>query len=209
MRPRRRRPRGPRPEEGRAQEAVERQPQRRQQPGIPFAAVKLGLDWPRALLYGRIDARVIAMVNAGLVDEVRITRGVRPIAGVPSALFFALLTFFTSFVPAVGTMLVWLPLAALKFGTGHPGAGAFLVLMVFLLAGITPMKSLGMARYMKTSVPGMDVPDDVVKRMADAVRAWPVRGGTVHTYVVNHTMPAPFVARCVSQPPAINRSHSA
>jgi methylenetetrahydrofolate reductase (NADPH) len=35
-----------------------------------------------------------------------------------------------------------------------------------ILAGITPMKSPGMARYMKDSVPGMDVPDDLVKRMA-------------------------------------------
>ncbi len=36
---------------------------------------------------------------------------------------------------------------------------------VAILAGITPMKSVGMARYMKNKVPGMDVPDDVVKRM--------------------------------------------
>jgi methylenetetrahydrofolate reductase (NADPH) len=36
---------------------------------------------------------------------------------------------------------------------------------VYILAGITPMKSVGMARYMKNKVPGMDVPDDVVKRM--------------------------------------------
>ncbi len=35
-----------------------------------------------------------------------------------------------------------------------------------ILAGITPMKSPGMARYMKNSVPGMDVPDDLVERMA-------------------------------------------
>lgn len=36
----------------------------------------------------------------------------------------------------------------------------------YILAGITPIKSAGMARYMKNKVPGMDVPDDVVKRMA-------------------------------------------
>jgi methylenetetrahydrofolate reductase (NADPH) len=36
---------------------------------------------------------------------------------------------------------------------------------VYILAGITPMKSAGMARYMKNRVPGMDVPDEVVKRM--------------------------------------------
>ncbi len=38
---------------------------------------------------------------------------------------------------------------------------------VSILAGVTPFKSAGMARYMKNRVPGMDVPDDVVKRMAD------------------------------------------
>jgi methylenetetrahydrofolate reductase (NADPH) len=36
----------------------------------------------------------------------------------------------------------------------------------YILAGVTPMKSAGMARYMKNKVPGMDVPDDVVARMA-------------------------------------------
>ena len=34
-----------------------------------------------------------------------------------------------------------------------------------ILAGVTPMKSVGMARYMKSKVPGMDVPDDVIKRL--------------------------------------------
>lgn len=38
---------------------------------------------------------------------------------------------------------------------------------VSILAGVTPFKSVGMARYMKNRVPGMDVPDEVVKRMAD------------------------------------------
>jgi methylenetetrahydrofolate reductase (NADPH) len=36
---------------------------------------------------------------------------------------------------------------------------------VYILAGVTPMKSVGMAKYMKTKVPGMDVPDDVIKRL--------------------------------------------
>jgi len=36
---------------------------------------------------------------------------------------------------------------------------------VAILAGITPMKSVGMARYMKNKVPGMDVPEELVKRM--------------------------------------------
>jgi methylenetetrahydrofolate reductase (NADPH) len=37
---------------------------------------------------------------------------------------------------------------------------------VYILAGLTPMKSAGMARYMKNRVPGMDVPDEIVERMA-------------------------------------------
>jgi methylenetetrahydrofolate reductase (NADPH) len=41
---------------------------------------------------------------------------------------------------------------------------------VHILAGITPMKSLGMARYMKNNVPGMDVPDDVIDRLRGAGR---------------------------------------
>jgi methylenetetrahydrofolate reductase (NADPH) len=35
----------------------------------------------------------------------------------------------------------------------------------YILAGVTPMKSLGMARYMQKNVPGMDVPDWVIKRI--------------------------------------------
>jgi methylenetetrahydrofolate reductase (NADPH) len=37
---------------------------------------------------------------------------------------------------------------------------------VNIMAGITPMKTVGMAKYMKNRVPGMDVPDDLIKRMA-------------------------------------------
>jgi methylenetetrahydrofolate reductase (NADPH) len=37
----------------------------------------------------------------------------------------------------------------------------------YIMAGLTPMKSVGMARYMKNRVPGMDVPDEIVKRLGD------------------------------------------
>lgn len=37
---------------------------------------------------------------------------------------------------------------------------------VYILAGITPMRSVGMAKYLKKSVPGMDVPDELIKRMS-------------------------------------------
>lgn len=39
---------------------------------------------------------------------------------------------------------------------------------VYILAGVTPPKSLGMARYMKNNVPGLDVTDDIIKRLQGA-----------------------------------------
>ncbi len=36
---------------------------------------------------------------------------------------------------------------------------------VYILAGVTPMKSVGMAKYMKNNVPGMDVPDEIINRL--------------------------------------------
>jgi methylenetetrahydrofolate reductase (NADPH) len=38
----------------------------------------------------------------------------------------------------------------------------------YILAGVTPMKSVGMAQYMAKSVPGMDVPEDLIKRLRGA-----------------------------------------
>ncbi len=38
---------------------------------------------------------------------------------------------------------------------------------VFILGGVTPFKSFGMARYMAKNVPGMDVPDHLLQRMKD------------------------------------------
>jgi len=36
---------------------------------------------------------------------------------------------------------------------------------VYILAGVTPFKSVGMAKYMKKRVPGMDVPDEMIERL--------------------------------------------
>jgi len=41
-----------------------------------------------------------------------------------------------------------------------------LINKVYIMAGVTPFKSAGMAKYMKNRVPGMDVPDEVVKRLS-------------------------------------------
>ena len=39
---------------------------------------------------------------------------------------------------------------------------------IFILGGVTPLKSAGMARYMKNRVAGMDIPDEIIKRMESA-----------------------------------------
>ena len=39
---------------------------------------------------------------------------------------------------------------------------------VHMMAGVGPIKTLGAARYMASKVPGMDVPDEIVKRMESA-----------------------------------------
>ena len=38
----------------------------------------------------------------------------------------------------------------------------------YILAGVTPMKSVGMAKYMGKAVPGMDVPDSLIQRLQGA-----------------------------------------
>jgi methylenetetrahydrofolate reductase (NADPH) len=41
---------------------------------------------------------------------------------------------------------------------------------VHILAGVTPLKSVGMARYMKEKVAGMEIPDEIIERMKKAGR---------------------------------------
>jgi predicted PurR-regulated permease PerM len=45
------------------------------------------------------------------------------ITGVPEATFFGIATALASLVPAVGTLLVWVPAGLYLFATGHPGRG--------------------------------------------------------------------------------------
>lgn len=42
----------------------------------------------------------------------------------------------------------------------------------YILAGVGPLKSPGMAKYMKKNVPGILVPDEVIDRMMEAGKEW-------------------------------------
>ncbi len=39
---------------------------------------------------------------------------------------------------------------------------------VHIMAGIIPLKAAGMAKYMNAGVPGIDVPEEMIKRLSDA-----------------------------------------
>ncbi len=71
-----------------------------------------------ATLLGTVAAAVFQGLAAGLGYA---------IFGVPHAVFFGLLTALASFVPVVGTLMVWVPAALLLGATGHVGAAAGLV----------------------------------------------------------------------------------
>jgi predicted PurR-regulated permease PerM len=58
------------------------------------------------------------------------------IAGVPSPFFFALLTFFCAFIPAVGAAVVCLFAALLLLVTGHTYMAAFLALWGLIVVGL-------------------------------------------------------------------------
>jgi len=42
----------------------------------------------------------------------------------------------------------------------------------YILAGVGPLKSPGMARYMKNNVPGILVPDELIERMTAVGKPW-------------------------------------
>jgi len=47
----------------------------------------------------------------------------------------------------------------------------------YFMAGITPLKSLGMAKYMKNNVPGITVPDELIERMKGVAKEKQVEEG--------------------------------
>lgn len=47
----------------------------------------------------------------------------------------------------------------------------------YILGGVTPLKSAGMARYMNSKVAGMDIPDEIIKRMDGAVKEKQIEEG--------------------------------
>jgi predicted PurR-regulated permease PerM len=73
----------------------------------------------RGVVYGILGTALVQAVMAGIGFL---------IAGVPGAALLALLTFFVSVVPIVGTALTWLPAAVWLFQQGSTGWGIFMLI---------------------------------------------------------------------------------
>jgi predicted PurR-regulated permease PerM len=81
----------------------------------------------RGVVYGILGTALAQAVVAGIGYL---------IAGVPAAALLALLTFFFSVVPVVGTALVWLPAALWLFYQGQTGWGIFMLVWGAMVANI-------------------------------------------------------------------------
>jgi predicted PurR-regulated permease PerM len=77
---------------------------------------------------------VSAVITAGVQAAVALVGYM--IARVPSPVFFALVTFFVAFIPAVGAAAVCLAAAALLVVTGHPYMALFLALWGLAVVGL-------------------------------------------------------------------------
>ncbi|MGC9021687.1 MAG: acetyl-CoA decarbonylase/synthase complex subunit delta, partial [Dissulfurimicrobium sp.] len=66
---------------------------------------------------------------------------------------------------------------------------------VYILAGVTPPKSFGMAKYMKNNVPGLEVTDEVLKRLRDS-KDQREEGIDIAVDIINQVREIPGVAGC-------------
>jgi predicted PurR-regulated permease PerM len=81
----------------------------------------------RGVVYGILGTALVQAILAGIGFVV---------AGVPGAALLALLTFFSSVVPVVGTALVWLPASLWLFHQGSNGWGIFMLIWGFGVSNV-------------------------------------------------------------------------
>lgn len=86
--------------------------------------------------FKRVSIAVIfsAVVTAGVQAAAALVGYL--IAGVPNPLFFALVTFFVAFIPAIGAAVVCLVAALLLLVTGHPYMAIFLAAWGVVIVGL-------------------------------------------------------------------------
>ncbi|MBK6692260.1 MAG: AI-2E family transporter [Myxococcales bacterium] len=78
---------------------------------------------------------LLGTVLTGIIQGMFAAVGYR-IVGVPEPGFWGVVTALASLVPAVGTLLVWVPIGIFKIATGHPVLGATLLIYSALTVGL-------------------------------------------------------------------------
>lgn len=89
------------------------------------SVVPLRPDYTRSLLdeFRRIGrATLLGTIVTGVAQGILATIGYG-ISGVPEPIFFGAMTAVASLVPAVGTLIVWVPAGIVLIATGHVGRG--------------------------------------------------------------------------------------
>ncbi|MGZ3426604.1 MAG: AI-2E family transporter, partial [Polyangia bacterium] len=85
-------------------------------------------------------ASILGTTIAALFQALTATLGY-VITGVPHAIFFGLCTLVASFIPVVGTLIIWLPAVAFLWLAGHHGAA--LLLTVWCLIFVVGAEHIG------------------------------------------------------------------
>jgi predicted PurR-regulated permease PerM len=98
-------------------------------------------------------ASILGSAIASLFQAIMATIGF-VISGVAHPVFFGLLTLIASFIPVVGTLLVWMPAAAFLWILGHHGAAILLV--VWCVVFVVGAEHLGKPFAMRAVLGGRD-----------------------------------------------------
>ncbi|RFP63962.1 AI-2E family transporter [Hymenobacter lapidiphilus] len=99
-------------------------------------------------LRNTVNANVLGQALIALVQALLTTLTLQ-VFGVKDALFWGTLSFFTAFIPVLGTPLVWGPAAILKLAQGNVGQGVgILVVGVIVIINIDNLLRIVLARRM-------------------------------------------------------------
>ena len=99
-------------------------------------------------LRNTVNANVLGQALIALVQAL-LTALTLQIFGVSDALFWGTLSFFTAFIPVLGTPLVWGPAAILKLTQGHTGEGVGILLVgTIVIINIDNLLRIVLARRM-------------------------------------------------------------
>ena len=99
-------------------------------------------------LRNTVNANVLGQALIALVQAL-LTTFTLQLFGVSDALFWGTLSFFTAFIPVLGTPLVWGPAAILKLTQGHTGEGVGILLVgTIVIINIDNLLRIVLARRM-------------------------------------------------------------